>query len=736
MRLRLVAPLLAVSSLAFAQAHPKPEWQKGHKLRVKIDSAPQMAAIYLDSKDLGIQGYTPSEFRLPKGTYKVILEAQGFKPQEQLLTVSRSQAFAFTLERQARPAVIDVRSGTDQSALGASITVDGTPVGTAPNQVEVSAGSHLLEVKRPGFNDYRDSVMVAEGERRTVVVTLVAQVKPGSILVTADVAGADVYIDGQRRDAAPALIGDLAEGDHTVEVRKDPMQPWKQLVRVVGGQQVKVSAQLQPAVAPTGSVRVVSATPMAEVFVDGEDKGPANAEIKDIRTGVHIIELRAQGFDAQRAEAEVKGGEVRTIAIDLRPAAAIQQNASIHVISPVPDAEVFIDGSSVGKAPVDKGDLVAGKHFVVVHKQGYADYKVEIELEPGKMFQVSANLQASGSVRGVSNPPGAEVFIDGTPLGRTPVTIADVGVGDHVVEIKLKDYLDSKQTVHVEGGGQSIVQADLQPLNHGPTVGELQQRQREQSSFSALVVDRYKFNVDIGVGDPYFLMARMITGIFKTGSFGMDIGIELRTSFYETDIGVRPRLQIVRADPVAVGIDLALVGGGGPTKRNSFTFELGPIITLIAGQYVHINLKPYLSVATDRLCPSVQDIKDDDTQFGMMKNGMPVPGSGMLYGSEKNVCKQLDGTRPSDYLPIPPAMMQTTFKLGDAKQDPRDRFETTRFFLQGSLEVAVSTGLSLWILVEGAPFQDQRQAFTSKFNAAYTDNDFPFYVRAGLTGKF
>src|SRR5258708_5460378 len=142
MRLRLVAPLVAAvacaPALVHAQAHPKPEWQKGHKLRVKIDSAPQMAAIYIDSKDLGIQGFTT---------------------EEQQLTVSRSQAFAFTLTRQARPAVLDVRSGTDQSALGATITVDGTPVGTAPNQVEVAAGSHLLEVKRPGFNDYRDTIV-------------------------------------------------------------------------------------------------------------------------------------------------------------------------------------------------------------------------------------------------------------------------------------------------------------------------------------------------------------------------------------------------------------------------------------------------------------------------------------------------------------------------------------------------------------------------------------------------
>ena len=68
--------------------------------------------------------------------------------------------------------------------------------------------------------------------------------------------------------------------------------------------------------------------------------------------------------------------------------------------------------------------------------------------------------------------------------------------------------------------------------------------------------------------------------------------------------------------------------------------------------------------------------------------------------------------------------------------DPRQRFVTTRFFLQGSVEVAFTKYLSGWALIEGAPFQGQRQAFTDKFSHGFPTNDFPFYGRAGITGKF
>ncbi len=746
-RLRLLCALaaaLALPSVAGAQNLPLP---RGHKLTVKIDSSPQTATIYINDRNYGVQGYTPATLKLPKGTYKIMIELRGFKTEEQTLQVTRSQQFTFTLTRQAQPAVLDVRAGTDQSALGGLISVDGTPVGTVPNQVEVVAGSHLLEVKRSGFNDYRDTVTVAEGERRTVVVTMAPQVKPGSILVTSDVVGADVYIDGQRRDAAPALIGDLPEGDHTVEVRKEGSPPWKQLVRVVAGQQTKVVAQLLPAAPAAGSLKVLSATPMADVLVDGDEKGPANAEIRDVRPGTHIVEVRARGFESKRQPVEVKAGEMQVVSIDLAPAQETRATAMLHVISPVPEAEVYLDGALVGKAPVDRTDLVPGKHFIVVRKPGYAEYRVEAELQPGKLFQVSAVLRAVGAIRAITNPPGADVYVDGTPLGKTPATLPDVGVGDHVVELKLKDFLDNKQSVRVEGGQQTIVQADLQPLSHGPTVAELQKAQREQSSFGGMVVDRGKGNIDIGVGDPYFITARLITGLFRYGGFGMDLGVELRTSFYDTQVGVRPRVQILRADPFTLGFMLGLFGGGGPTKRNSFTFDIGPMATLAIGSYVHINFVPYYSYSTDRLCPSVQDIKDDDQQ-----NGTGAAGSGPLYhdttktsghdyGDEKDICKQFDGPQPAGmasrmdtYLGNPPPGHQTSFKFG--QNDPRERFSTNRFYLQGSIEIAVSAAISLWILVEGAPFQDVRQSFTSKFNPVYLDNDFPLYVRGGITGKF
>src|SRR5438067_359010 len=84
-QMRLLASLLAIgitagTALAQVPGGMPPTARPGHKMRVKIDSAPQQAAVYVDSKDYGIQGYTPATLKLPKGTYTIILEMPGFRP--------------------------------------------------------------------------------------------------------------------------------------------------------------------------------------------------------------------------------------------------------------------------------------------------------------------------------------------------------------------------------------------------------------------------------------------------------------------------------------------------------------------------------------------------------------------------------------------------------------------------------------------------------------------------------
>jgi hypothetical protein len=679
--------VICVAGGASAQLRPRPPLT-GHKMRIAIDSQPQQAAIYIDSKDYGIEGYTPATVKLPKGLYTIILEAPGFKPLQRQIQVTRSgPAPLFTLERLSRPATLDIRSVSNDSASGGQLLIDGAPSGTVPARVELSAGQHLVEVKKAGFQGYRETANVVEGETRTMVIELTAEAKKGSILVTADVAGADIYVDGSRRDATPALIGDLLEGEHTIEVRKDPLPPFKTVVRVEGNKQTKVDARIQAQVPQVGSFRVVSSTPGAEVLIDGEAKGPANAEIANLKPGKHFVEVRAKGFQPQSAAQEVASGETRLWQVDLQPVLEKSQNARLRLVTPVPDAEVFIDGASVGHAPVDRNDLQAGKHYVVVRARGYAEWKREVNLEAGSTTPLTADLSASGTVKVISNVPAADVFLDGQKVGVTPITLPNLPAGDHFIEVKKLGYQEgAKLAFHLDGGQEKLLPADLVELRHGLAPAEQQKVYRGMTSFSAVTVEPNKFTADIYGGFYPFGGLRLTVGAFRKGYFGIDAGVEGRTIGYLTEGLAHVKFEAFRGGPVAFGADIAIGGGGGPGGHNDFVFEAGVLFTLLFGDLVRFTSHPYMQVYTDRLCPDMA-----------------------------------------------PAEQTAGCKAGSQFLQNRDA--GFRLMLQGALEIAVAPVANIFFIFEGDPI-GARRSYTDAYSPHLLSTDPQVYGRFGVTFKF
>lgn len=346
---------------AFAQAVPKQRPRvRGRQHSLKVDSSPQQAVVYWDAgpastpKDFGIAGYTPITLKVPRGKVKLVVELRGFKPQERELDVVKSQTVAFTMEKAPQPGRLDLRAGADRSAEGAEAFIDGVMRGTVPNNFELLAGRHQLEVKKAGYKTLSDWIDIGEDERRTRDVSLErAEVAGGSLMVTSD-AGGEVWIDGVRRDNAPAMITSLSPGDHVVEVRKDGTPPWRQSVTIVSGQQSKVTANL--AVDTGSTLRVISSEPDVTVFVDGDDKGRAPITIKDVKPGQHIVDGRKPKFKGTAQTIKVAPGEQAIVELKMSPATPDRANATLKVQSTVPNAEVFVDGSSLGRAPVDRAD--------------------------------------------------------------------------------------------------------------------------------------------------------------------------------------------------------------------------------------------------------------------------------------------------------------------------------------------------------------------------------------------
>ena len=67
-----------------------------------------------------------------------------------------------------------------------------------------------------------------------------------------------------------------------------------------------------------------------------------------------------------------------------------------------------------------------------------------------------------GSLQVVSRPAGAQVFIDGRSVGKTPLSIADVPAGEHGIRLELPGFNRWSTTVDVKAGSPIRVTGSLE----------------------------------------------------------------------------------------------------------------------------------------------------------------------------------------------------------------------------------------------------------------------------------
>jgi hypothetical protein len=708
--------LLAVFASAAHAQEPRPP-RKGTRYTVKIDSSPQQAAIYLDDKKYGIVGYTPFTGKLNKGDYKLIIEQPGFKPFETTIRVdSKHKEFFYPLEKQIQPGVIDVQATADPNVAGSNVFVDGLNQGTAPLLVDVKDGRHQVEIKKEGFEPYTQWVDVKEGQRVTLTPVLKATVKAvpkGSLLVDADVPDAEVIVDGQKQsDTTPTLVDNLEEGPHIVEVRKAPAVPWKQTVYVKGGQRTKVTAELAATMTTAkkgGNIRVLSSVAGAEVWFDGKLVGTVPFDLTDVAPGDHLIEVRAKGYNNKEQRVTVNAGTSDIVKFDLvAVGSGTPTMGKIKVVSPVPEARVFVDGANVGTAPIEK-EVTAGEHFVTVEQTGYAKFEQKIAVEAGQTVTVTAALRAVGKVRFLSTPQGAEVVLNGQPIGKTPLE-QDVDVGEHVVTIRLGGYYDYEENVKVEGGKTFNVSPELRLIDTGATPEEVTRRKWGLTSYGARVMPFGDFTVDMAIGYPYWVEGRATVGVAEKSKLGWDIGVGFRSLLTNWEFNATARLRYFERAPFSFGLFGTIGGGGGFAGRNSFMFQGGVLNTITFGgrsTTVTITGRLYLDIWSDRLC-------------GLDKNDALIDGA-------PDVCSMATDAKFAERLDA----------FGIKPEEILDRDSGARGYLSLVAEVGFSRTMNLFFIFEGAPFQSERAGHTNVFNGTMASESDPIYNgKLGLTLKF
>ena len=286
--------------------------------KVTVRSSPPGAAVFVDARAGVAVGVTPWTGRLTRTTHTIWVEHPGHVTHEQTIKLgARAQTLNVTLAPVPLPAVIEVAL-RDPKIPGAVLWIDGSALGPVPTQIEVTPGRHLVEVaadKRERFTKWVD---VAAGERLMLVTPLPVRQTTSTLVIDADVANAEVWIDGRRLDGTSPLVTVVKAGAHVVEIRKGSAPAYLQRIVAQPGERVVIVGTLADAVARSraGRIRVTSSVP-ASVVLDGGGVGTTPLTLEDLTPGPHVVELVAEGHAPRIERLEVPAGGTLMISAEL-----------------------------------------------------------------------------------------------------------------------------------------------------------------------------------------------------------------------------------------------------------------------------------------------------------------------------------------------------------------------------------------------------------------------------------
>ena len=327
---------------------------------------------------------------------------------------------------------------------GATIVLDGTTRGTTPATLDsISVGSHMLILKKSGYDDFSTPVIVNSGTMTVLSFTLTPVT--GSIRVASIPSKATIILDGTDKGTTPANLTEISIGNHTLVLEKSGYSDYSTTVSVSPGNLTSVSATLT---STTGSISVKSTPSKATILLDGRTKGTTPANLIGISVGSHTLVLKKNGYSDYSSSVTVTPGNSTSVSVTLTATPG-----SISVKSTPSGATILLDGLAKGILPADLTGISTGKHTLVLKKNGYNDYSTNVMVSSGKKTSVSATLTTStGSININSTPSGATIVLDETTRGTTPANLTGLSVGSHILVLKKSGYNDYQAAVTVNSG--------------------------------------------------------------------------------------------------------------------------------------------------------------------------------------------------------------------------------------------------------------------------------------------
>ena len=412
----------AVNSIFFfANTYPKTG-------KISVSSNPSGATIYVD----GIYvGNSPVTYSIDTGSHYVVGYLNG-QSKSQMINVNSGQTASVFLQFAQPMAILNVNSNPS----GADVYIDNQYKGTSPVTINLNPGTYTLKLQKAGYETYNEQFNLST--TLTKNISLIPIAKNYDLSLSSNPSGASIYVNNQNKGTTPKTLT-LEEGNYSVKLSKSGYVDYLENINL--DRNISRNITLTPIV-QNYELSLISNPSGASVYINNQYKGTAPVSLTLVE-GNYSVKMSKSGYEDYLETVNLNRNISRNITLT-----PIVQNYNLSLSSNPSGASIYLNNSYYGQTPMTVS-LVEGNYNLQLQMNNYEAYSEAINLNRNISRNITLTpIQQNYNLSISSNPSIANIYINGTYYGKTPMNLT-LMEDNYSLEIDKSGYDTYTETINL-----------------------------------------------------------------------------------------------------------------------------------------------------------------------------------------------------------------------------------------------------------------------------------------------
>jgi hypothetical protein len=288
--------------------------------------------------------------------------------------------------------------------------------------------------------------------------------------------GAQACLDHYTCNITPTTFTTTPNSYHSITFYKDGYLSFtaQSVYTSVPNVTTNLLVTLAPIPSQTGSLDLDSNPTNADIWLDNLYYGTTPQLIGGLSEGIHTLVLKKAGYYDSTESFTIVASQTSTKYPVLTPYTKSSGYGDIQIQSYPVGAAVYVNdnymGTTISSSALYVTQLTTGSYPVRITLADYQPYYETAVVTAGGVYDIRANLvpvtpgptpDTNGQITVRSSPSGANIYLDNSYKGLTPLTLVEIPKGSHSILLKLNGYQDWQSTVNVAAGSSTDVSGTL-----------------------------------------------------------------------------------------------------------------------------------------------------------------------------------------------------------------------------------------------------------------------------------